>query len=137
MRPGNEVDSPAKGCGRSVRLTRTEDLTLMCNVFVLSGVVDETMLYQTSGVGTVVLRFDHRNNTFYNSGQEVPVGGLADPISELGFSNSDPQLAGGQGTDYATWMATAETQQKFGIARSWRARRQMTLIESPRSGREA
>ena len=108
VRPGNEVDSPAKGCGRSVRLTRTENLTLRRNVFVLSGVVDETMLYQTSGVGTVVVRFDHRDNTFYNRGQEVPVGGLADPNSEPGFSKSDPQIAGGQGTDYATWMATAK-----------------------------
>jgi hypothetical protein len=66
------------------------------------------MLYQTSGVGTVVLRFDHRENTFFNRGQEVPLGGLADPNREPGFSRSDPQLAGGQGTDYATWMATAK-----------------------------
>jgi hypothetical protein len=76
VRPGNEVDSPAKGCRRTVRLTRTEDLKLQNNVFVLSGVVDETMLYQTSGVGTVVIRFDHRDNTFFNSGHDVPVGGL-------------------------------------------------------------
>jgi hypothetical protein len=108
VRPGNEVDSPAKGCGRSVRLTRTEDLTLKNNVFILSGVVDETMLYQTSGVGTAILRFDHRNNTFFNSGHDVPVGGLADPNREPGFSKNDPQLAGGQGTDYATWMAVAK-----------------------------
>ena len=108
VRPGNEVDSPAKGCGRSVRLTRTEDLILMKNIFILSGVVDETMLYQTSGVGTTVFRFNHRDNTFFNSGQDVPVGGLADPNRELGFSKSDPQLAGGQGSDYATWMASAK-----------------------------
>ena len=88
---------------------------------MLSGVVDETMLYQTSGVGTAVLRFDHRDNTFFNSGHDVPVGGLADPNREPGFSKSDPQLAGGQGAgspagqpgwgawiDYATWMAAAK-----------------------------
>jgi hypothetical protein len=106
VRPGNEVDSPAKRCGRSIRLVRTRNLTLRNNVFVLSGVVDETMLYQTSGVGTTVLRFEHRDNTFFNSGREVPVGGLADPNREPGFIKSDPQLAGGQGTDYTTWMAT-------------------------------
>jgi hypothetical protein len=66
------------------------------------------MLYQTSGVGTVVIRFDHRDNTFFNSGHDVPVGGLADPNHEPGFSKSDPQLTGGQGTDYASWMATAK-----------------------------
>src|SRR4029079_13313932 len=32
VRPGNEVDSPAKACGRSVRLTRTEDLAVKRNV---------------------------------------------------------------------------------------------------------
>jgi hypothetical protein len=31
----------------------------------------------------------------------------ADPNHEPGFSKSDPQLTGGQGTDYASWMATA------------------------------
>jgi Right handed beta helix region len=108
VRPGNEVDSPPKGCGRSVRLTRTEDLTLKFNVFVLSGVVDETMLYQTSGEGTTAVRFDHRNNTFFNGGDDVPIGGLADPNREPGFSKSDPQLVGGQGIDYASWMATAK-----------------------------
>jgi len=108
VRPGNEVDSPAKGCGRSVRLTRTDNLTLMTNIFILSGVVDETMLYQTSGVGTAIIGFNHRDNTFFNSGHDVPVGGLADPNREPGFSKSDPQLAGGQGTDYATWMAAAK-----------------------------
>jgi hypothetical protein len=64
------------------------------------------MLYQTSGVGTSVLRFDHRDNTFFNGGHDVPLGGLADPNRELGFMKSDPQLAGGQGTDYGTWMAS-------------------------------
>jgi hypothetical protein len=108
VRPGNEVDSPARDCGRSVRLTLTEGLTLKSNIFILSGVVDETMLYQTSGVGTAVLRFDHRDNTFFNSGQDVPVGGLADPNREPGFSKSNPQLAGGQGINYATWMAAAK-----------------------------
>jgi hypothetical protein len=108
VRPGNEVDSPAKGCGRSVRLTRSEGLTVSRNIFILSGVVDETMLYQTSGVGTVLLRFDHRDNTFFNSGDDVPVGGVADPNREPGFSKSDPQLTGGQGIDYATWMAVAK-----------------------------
>jgi hypothetical protein len=108
VRPGNEVDSPAKGCGRSVRLARTEDLILRSNISILSGVVDETMLYQTTGVGTSVIRFDHRDNTFFNGGHDVPVGGLADPNREPGFSKDDPQLAGGQGTDYTTWMATAK-----------------------------
>jgi len=108
VRPGNEVDSPPKGCGRSLRLTRTEDLTLKSNVFILSGVVDETMLYQTSGEGTTAVRFDHSNNTFFNGGNDVPVGGLADPNREPGFSKGDPQLVGGQGIDYASWMATAK-----------------------------
>jgi hypothetical protein len=108
VRPGNEVDSPSKECGRSVRLTQTEDLTLQRNIFILSGVVDETMLYQTSGVGTSVVRFDHRDNTFFNSGHDVPVGGLADPNRESGFSKSDPLLAGGQGIDYETWMSAAK-----------------------------
>lgn len=108
IRPGNEVDSPAKGCGRSVRLTRTEDLTVSNNIFVLSGVVDETMLYQTSGSGTAVINFEHRENTFFNGGRDVPLGGLADPNLERGFSKSDPQLVGGLGTDYATWMAAAK-----------------------------
>ena len=108
IRPGNEVDSPAKGCGRSLRLTRTEDLTVSNNIFVLSGVVDETMLYQTSGTGTVAVNFEHRENTFFNGGREVPTGGLADPNLERGFSKSDPQLVDGQGSDYTTWMAAAK-----------------------------
>ncbi len=106
VRPGNEVDSPPKGCRRSLRLTRTENLTVRNNIFILSGVVDETMLYQTSGVATAVLKFDHRDNTFFNGGHDVPVGGLRDPNHEAGFMKSDPQLAGGQGTDYLTWMAS-------------------------------
>jgi hypothetical protein len=108
VRPGNEVDSQVKECGRSVRLTRTEDLKLQNNIFMLSGVVDETMLYQTSGVGTTLVRFDHRDNTFFNGGHDVPIGGLADPNNEPGFSKNDPLLIGGQGSDYATWMATAK-----------------------------
>ncbi|HEY8188088.1 MAG TPA: right-handed parallel beta-helix repeat-containing protein [Pyrinomonadaceae bacterium] len=108
IRPGNEVDSPPKGCGRSVRLTKTENLSLRGNIFVLSGVVDETMLYQIAGEGTAVSRFDHRDNTFFNGGHDVPVGGLADPNREPGFSKSDPQLMGKQGNDYASWMATAK-----------------------------
>ena len=40
IRPGNEVDSPPPGCGRSVRLTQTDNLTLTHNIFILSGVVD-------------------------------------------------------------------------------------------------
>jgi hypothetical protein len=107
VRPGNEVDSPPKGCGRSVRLTRTEGLTLRRNVFVLSGVVDETMLYQISGEGTTLAGFDRGDNTFYNGGRDVPTGGLADPNREPGFRKDDPQLAGGLGTDYTSWMATA------------------------------
>jgi hypothetical protein len=71
-------------------------------------VVDETMLYQTSGVGTVVDKFNHQDNTFFNRNQDVPVGGLADPNVEPGFSRKDPQLVGGQGTDFVTWMATAK-----------------------------
>ena len=107
VRPGNEVDSPARGCGRSVRLTLTEGLTLRHNVFVLSGVVDETMLYQTSGEGVRVAGFVHDQNTFYNGGHDVPVGGLGDPNREPGFSKADPLMAGGQGRDYASWMRTA------------------------------
>jgi len=107
VRPGNEVDSQVKKCGRSVRLTRTENLRVNSNIFVLSGVVDETMLYQTSGVGTMVIGFEHRDNTFFNRGQDVPVGGLADPNKEPGFSREDPQFLGGQGSDYETWMKTA------------------------------
>jgi len=106
-RPGNEVDSPAKGCGRSVRLTLIEGLTVRNNIFVLSGVVDETMLYQTMGEGVKVVAFEHGQNTFFNGGRDVPVGGLADPNREPGFSRDDPQLAGGEGADYASWMATA------------------------------
>src|SRR6185503_3855520 len=48
IRPGNEVDSPAGGCRRSVRLTQTDNLVLVHNIFILSGVVDETMLYQVT-----------------------------------------------------------------------------------------
>jgi len=108
VRPGNEVDSQVKECGRSVRLTRTEDLKVQNNIFMLSGVVDETMLYLTSGVGTTLVRFDHRDNTFFNGGHDVPIGGLADPNNEPGFSKNDPLLTGGQGSDYATWLATAK-----------------------------
>jgi len=107
VRPGNEVDSPVAKCGRSVRLTRTQDLTLSANIFVLSGVVDETMLYQTSGVGTTVTGFEHRDNTFFNRGLDVPVGGLADPNKESGFRKDDPGLLGGQGSDYASWIRAA------------------------------
>jgi hypothetical protein len=87
-----------------VRLTRTENLKILSNIFILSGVVDETMLYQTSGVGTTVVGFEHRDNTFFNKGLDVPVGGLDDPNKEPGFRKDDPQLAGGEGSDYATWM---------------------------------
>jgi hypothetical protein len=107
VRPGNEVDSPARGCGRSVRLTLTRGLTLRDNVFVLSGVVDETMLYQLSGGGARVAGFDNAGNTFHNGGRDVPVGGIIDPNREPGFSKADPLLAGGRGSDYASWMATA------------------------------
>jgi hypothetical protein len=107
IRPGNEVDNPPKGCSRSVRLTRTDALTIKNNIFVLSGVVDETMLYQTTGEGVKVTDFLHANNTFFNGGRDVPSGGLADPNSEPGFSKDDPMLKGGTGTDYLSWMATA------------------------------
>jgi hypothetical protein len=112
IRPGNEVDSPARGCGRSVRLTETNTLIFRRNIFILSGVVDETMLYQVTGEGVKVSGFYHRDNTFFNRGADVPVGGLADPNQEQGFSKVDPKLAGGTGTDYETWMATARSQIK-------------------------
>ena len=112
IRPGNEVDSPPRGCGRSVRLTRSENVVLKKNIFVLSGVVDETMLYQVIGPGVKVDRFEHRDNTFFNRGADVPVGGLADPNQEPGFSNADPKLASGTGSDYESWMATARSQAK-------------------------
>jgi Right handed beta helix region len=112
IRPGNEVDSPARGCKRSVRLTQTDSLVLRKNIFVLSGVVDETMLYQVTGEGVKVIGFDHRDNTFFNRGSDVPVGGLADPNQEPGFSKADPKLTGGTGTNYATWMVTARSQIK-------------------------
>jgi hypothetical protein len=101
IRPGNEVDRPARACGGSVRLTRSENLVLQNNLFILSGVVDETMLYQVTGAGVKVDGFNHRDNTFFNSGTDIPVGGLA-----------DPKLAGGTGTNYETWMATARSQAK-------------------------
>ena len=112
IRPGNEVDSRPKGCTRSVRLTQTENLRVMNNIFVLSGVVDETMLYQVSGEGVKVNAFDHRDNTFFNRGRDIPTGGLADVNQEPGFSKDDPKLAGGIGSDYQTWMATAKSQFK-------------------------
>ena len=99
VRSGNEVDSPARGCGRGVRLTLTEGLTVRDNVCVLSGVVDETMLYQLTGVGAKVVRFHHAGNTFYNWGRSVPVGGVGDPNREPGFSKADPLLAGGGARD--------------------------------------
>jgi Right handed beta helix region len=107
IRPGNEVDSAAKGCGRSVRLTLTENLTVKNNIFVLSGVVDETMLYQLTGQGVKVTAFQHSDNTFFNGGRDVPVGGLVDPNQEPGFSKENPKLTGGIGSDYGSWMATA------------------------------
>jgi hypothetical protein len=106
VRPGNEVDSPPTGCKRSVRLVRTEGLKVRGNVFVLSGVIDETMLYQTAGQGTELAGFDHRDNTFFNGGRELPVGGIADPNRETGVRTDDPRLAGGTGSDYASWKAT-------------------------------
>ena len=112
IRPGNEVDSPPKNCSRSLRLTETDNLRVAKNIFMLSGVVDETMLYQVSGEGVKANAFDHRDNTFFNGGREIPVGGLADVNKEPGFSKEDPKLAGGVGTDYTTWMATARSQVK-------------------------
>ena len=109
IRPGNEVDSPPKRCSRSVRLTETDSLTLQNNIFVLSGVVDESMLYQVTGEGVKVKAFHHRNNTFFNGGRDVPTGGLTDPNREPGFSKEDPKLVGGVGTNYETWMATAQS----------------------------
>lgn len=107
VRPGNEVDSRPRGCERSIRLTRTENLALKKNIFILSGVVDETMLYQVSGQGVAADGFNHSDNTFYNNGRDVPAGGLADPNREQGFRKDDPQLAGGAGRDYKSWMASA------------------------------
>jgi hypothetical protein len=69
--------------------------------------VGETRLYQTSGEGVRVAGFVSDHNTFYNGGRDVPVGGFADPNREQGFSKADPLLAGGRGSDYASWMATA------------------------------
>ena len=112
IRPGNEVDSRARGCGRTVRLMRSENVVLRNNIFALSGVVDETMLYQVTGAGVQVDGFNHRDNTFFNRGGDVPVGGLADPNQEPGFSKADPKLAGGTGTDYESWMSTARSQVK-------------------------
>lgn len=109
IRPGNEVDSPAKGCGGSVRLTKTDNLKLRRNIFVLSGVVDETMLYQVTGEGVKLDGFEHSDNTFFNSGRDIPVGGLTDVNQEPGFSKEDPKLAGGVGIDYVSWMATAKS----------------------------
>jgi hypothetical protein len=108
VRPGNEVDSPGKDCGGSIRLVRTENLTLKNNVFILSGVVDETMLYQVAGQGVNVNGFVHSSNTFFNGGREVPGGGLSDPNLEAGFSKADPLLTGGEGTDYVSWMNVAK-----------------------------
>ena len=112
IRPGNEVDSPSRACGSSVRLRRSENVSVRNNIFVLSGVVDETMLYQVSGAGVKVDGFNHRDNTFFNKGSDIPVGGLADPNQEPGFSKADPKLVGGTGTNYQTWMATARSQAK-------------------------
>jgi len=112
IRPGNEVDSPPRGCSRSVRLIHTENLQLRNNIFVLSGVVDETMLYQVSGEGVKVLTFDHRDNTFFNGGRDIPIGGLTDVNKEPGFSRDDPKLTGGSGSNYSSWMATAKSQVK-------------------------
>lgn len=112
IRPGNEVDSPPKGCGRSLRLVQTESLRVRNNIFVLSGVVDETMLYQLSGEKTKVVDFDHRDNTFFNGGRDVPAGGLVNVNQELGFRKDDPKLRGGVGSDYVSWMATAQSQMK-------------------------
>jgi hypothetical protein len=85
-------------------------LVLKNNIFVLSGVVDETMLYQISGNKTAVRSFSHSGNTIFNGGREIPTGGLADPNKEPGFSKADPMLAGGNGNDYLSWMATAKLQ---------------------------
>jgi len=112
IRPGNEVDSPPKGCSRSLRLTHTDNLRLRNNIFALSGVVDETMLYQVSGEGVKVTSFDHRDNTFFNRGRDIPMGGLTDVNKEPGFSKEDPKLVGGTGSDYTTWLATAKSQVK-------------------------
>ena len=85
---------------------------LQNNIFILSGVVDETMLYQVTGAGVKVDGFNHRDNTFFNRGGDIPVGGFADPNQEPGFSQADPKLAGGIGTNYETWMATARSPSK-------------------------
>ena len=92
-----------------MRLTQTENLALRNNIFILSGVVDETMLYQVTGAGVKVGNFNHRDNTFFNNGHDVPTGGLADPNQEPGFSNADPKLAGGTGTTYETWLETVRS----------------------------
>ncbi|MFN2532598.1 MAG: right-handed parallel beta-helix repeat-containing protein [Pyrinomonadaceae bacterium] len=111
VRPGNEVDSQARGC-HSVRLIKTDGLLVEDNIFVLSGAVDETMLYQLTGVDVNIVHFKHSDNTFFNGGREVPSGGLADPNREPGFSTDNPGLIGGSGTDYVTWLATARLKKK-------------------------
>jgi hypothetical protein len=93
-------------------LTTSENLAVRKNIFVLSGVVDETMLYQISGEGVKVRGFDHRDNTFFNRGQDIPIGGLADPNREPGFSKEDPKLPGGVGNDFKSWMATGRSKVK-------------------------
>ncbi|HEY6118523.1 MAG TPA: hypothetical protein VIV66_01125, partial [Pyrinomonadaceae bacterium] len=50
----------------------------------------------------------HSNNTYFNAGRGVPTGGLADPNSEPGFSKADPQLNGGEGSDYGSWTNIAK-----------------------------
>jgi hypothetical protein len=70
------------------------------------------MLFQVSGEGVKANSFDHRDNTFFNGGREIPVGGLADVNKEAGFSREDPRLAGGTGNDYQTWMAVGKSQVK-------------------------
>lgn len=108
IRPGNEVNSPPKSCNRSVRLTQTDNLVVKKNIFILSGVVDETMLYQVTGQSVQATGFSHADNTFFNGGRDVPVGGFADPNQEPGFSKENPRLKGGTGTDYSSWMLTAQ-----------------------------
>jgi hypothetical protein len=120
IRPGNEVDSPAKGCRRSVRLTETDNLTVKNNIFILSGVVDETMIYQVTGEGVKIGQFQHSDNTFFNGGHDVPTGGFVNPNREAGFSNEDPQLRGGVGMDYATWVSTAKVLNKAAAERGVR-----------------
>ena len=86
IRPGNEVDSPAKGCGRSVRLTQTENLTLQKQHLhsLRRGRRDDALPGDRRRREGQWLRSSRQH--FLQWGRDVPVGGFADPNQEPGFS---------------------------------------------------